>query len=104
MRSALPALAVAAAFFAPVVLPAATMDLTGAVGAEIAAGNSDTAVYSGDAAFGTVTFSANPRGSDLTRTAGQGIGIDCAGWSLYCQVDATNQIDFPEVLEISFSA
>jgi hypothetical protein len=62
MRSVLPALAAAAAFFAPVVSHAATLDLTGAVGAAITAGNSDTAV-TGDAAFGTVTLARTRAGA-----------------------------------------
>lgn len=102
MRSLLVAVALSAAGFAPFASSAATLNLTGAEGAAIAAGNSDTAVYGGNAAFGGVTFAANPRGSDLTHS-GAGLGIDCSGWSLSCTVDTSNQIDFPEVLGISFS-
>jgi hypothetical protein len=103
MRSFLRALAVLVSVVGPVAAQAATLDLTGAVGAAIASGSSDTATYSGSSAFGPVTFAANPAGSDLTHTAGSGLGIDCSGWGLYCQVDTTNQIDFPEVLEVSFT-
>ena len=102
MRSVLRAFAVLTCLLVPAAAYAATLDLTGAVGAAIAAGTSSTATYTGSSIFGPTTFAANPAGSDLTQSAA-GLGIDCSGWSVYCVVDATNQIDFPEVLEISFS-
>jgi hypothetical protein len=103
MRSLLRALALAASVSLPTAASAATLDLTGAVGAAIASGTGSSSTYSGNAAFGAVTFTANPSGSDLTHSSGTGLGIDCSGWSLYCTVDNRNQVDFPEVLEISFS-
>jgi hypothetical protein len=81
---------------------AATLDLTGAIGAAIAAGNDDSAVYSGNAAFGDVSIVANPAGSDLNYSAGNGLGIDCRGNSLACLVDRSSQVDNGEVLTISF--
>lgn len=81
---------------------AATLDLTGAVGAALAAGNDDSAVYSGNAAFGDVSIVANPAGSDLSYSAGNGLGIDCRGNSVACLVDRSNQVDNGEVLTISF--
>lgn len=101
MCTVLRAAVVSVLLVAPFAAQAATMDLT-VIGATIAAGTSDTATYSGDAAFGTVTFTASPAGSDLTASS-SGLGIDCSGWDLYCRVDSTNQIDYPEILEISFA-
>jgi len=81
---------------------AATLDLTGATGAALAAGWHGSAIYS-DAAFGAVTFTANPAGSDLTYSAGSGLGIDCEGsGSLACRVDNRNQVDNGEVLSVGF--
>ncbi len=81
---------------------AATIDLTGAIGSAIAAGNADTVVYSGSSAFGDVTFSADPTGSDLTYQAGNGLGIDCRGGEVACLLDNYSQVDTGEVLSISF--
>ncbi|MGH2958939.1 MAG: hypothetical protein ACRDKE_04995, partial [Solirubrobacterales bacterium] len=81
---------------------AATISFTGATGSLIAAGNDDTVVYSGNAAFGDVTVSAEHAGSDLTYSAGNGLGVDCSGYSLACLVDNRNQVDNGEVLTISF--
>jgi hypothetical protein len=81
---------------------AATLDLAGAAGASIAQGSADTAVYSGNAAFGSVTVSAHPKGSDLTHVAGSGLGIDCDGGRVACAVDKATQLDNGEVLKISF--
>jgi hypothetical protein len=81
---------------------AATLDFTGAVGAAIAAGTSDTAVYTGNAAFGAVTVTANPKGSDLTQYNGNGLGIDCYGTSIACRLDNGLQIDTGEILKVSF--
>jgi hypothetical protein len=95
-------LAMALLFSVAPISGAATLDFTGAVGAAIAAGSADTAVYSGNAAFGDVTFTANPKGSDLTQIAGSGLGINCIGSGLYCAVDKASQIDNGEILKISF--
>jgi hypothetical protein len=81
---------------------AATLDLTGAIGAAIASGNDDSAIYSGNAAFGDVSIVATPAGSDLSYSAGNGLGIDCRGNSVACLVDRSNQVDNGEVLTISF--
>jgi hypothetical protein len=103
MRSVLPAVAALLLAAAPAVAPAATLDFAGEAGAAIASGISSTGTYSGNGDFGTVTVSANPRGSDLTQSAA-GLGIDCTRRTdVYCLVDAANQIDYPEVLEISFT-
>lgn len=59
--------------------------------------------YSGNAAFGAVTFSANPVGSDLTWSRGNGFGIDCPRSVRGCTFDSPYQIDTPEVLSISFA-
>jgi len=96
------AVAAASALFFASASGAATLDLAGAAGAAIAAGTSDTGVYSDAAAFGTVTVIANPSGSDLTHVAGSGLGIDCSGSNIACLLDNPNQVDTGEVLRISF--
>ncbi len=106
MRLRVP-VALVAAVFALLVAPtagAATLDLTGLVGASIAAGTSGNVTYSGNAAMGPVTFSATPAGSDLTWSAGNGFGIDCSRRIAGCSIDTAYQIDTPEVLTISFAA
>ena len=81
---------------------AATLDLTGAIGSAIANGNDGDVTYSGNAAFGDVRLIANPRGSDLTWSAGNGLGIDCRVRQLGCILDNPFQIDVPEVLTVQF--
>lgn len=98
----LAAFALLSVFSAPATSGAATLDLAGAAGSAIAAGFADSAVYSGDAAFGNVTVTANPAGSDLTYVAGSGLGIDCIGSALSCRLDNANQIDTGEILKVSF--
>jgi hypothetical protein len=102
MRHLLRAIALCAAMLAPVAVQAATLDLTGEAGKTVAATGSYT-----DAAFGTVTFSAQILGNgsgQLTHEAGSGLGIDCLGYGLACRVDAPDQIDPAEILAVSFSA
>lgn len=93
---------VAAAFSLASLSGAATLDFTSLVGSAIASGNSELATYSGNADFGTVSFDANPSGSDITWSSGNGLGVDCSNWNISCIVDTENQIDWPELLEISF--
>jgi hypothetical protein len=95
-------LLVAVAFSLATLSSAATLDLTGSIGSSIASGNHEVSSYSGNDAFGTVRFDANPRGSDITWSSGNGLGVDCSNWNLSCIVDTENQIDWPEVLEVSF--
>ena len=83
---------------------AATLDLTGAVGAAIAAGSAEVVSYSGNADFGTVTFDANPTGSDISWSLGNGLGIDCPRSTAGCSIDTTYQIDYPEILSLSFDS
>lgn len=82
---------------------AATLNLTGAVGSTIASGNDGTVTYGGNSAFGAVTFIASPNGSDLTWSAGNGLGINCPGSVQGCSVDTAYQIDTPEVLTVQFA-
>jgi len=80
---------------------AATLDLTGAIGQKIASGDSGNVVLP-TAAFGNITFAANPAGSDLTWTTGNGLGINCPITTSGCFIDAPNQIDAPEFLTVTF--
>jgi hypothetical protein len=93
---------IAVAFSVASLSSAATLDFTTLVGSLIASGNSDSASYSGNADFGTVNISANPSGSDITWSSGNGLGVDCSNWNLACVVDTENQIDWPEVLQVTF--
>ena len=81
---------------------AATLDLTDVVGQTVASGDSGAVTYSGDAAFGVVTFAANPAGSDLTWSKGNGLGINCPITIPGCFVDSPYQIDAPESLTVTF--
>jgi len=81
---------------------AATLNLKGSVGSKIARGNDGSVTYSGNAAFGDVTFIASPNGSDLTWSAGNGLGINCPSSIRGCSVDTAYQIDTPEVLTVRF--
>jgi hypothetical protein len=95
------ALAVSVFAFASV-SSAATLDLTGAVGSTIATGSAGVVTYNGSAAFGPVTFVASPRGSDLTWSSGNGLGINCPSSIADCSTDAAYQIDTPEFLSVNF--
>jgi 3D (Asp-Asp-Asp) domain-containing protein len=81
---------------------AATLNLTGSVGSAIASGNDGTVTYTGNAAFGDVTFIASPNGSDLTWSTGNGLGINCPSSVRGCSIDTAYQIDTPEVLTVRF--
>ena len=81
---------------------AASLNLTGALGASIAAGTDGDVTYSGNAAFGGVTFVASPNGSDLTYISGSGLGINCPSSVPGCRLDNAYQIDTPEVLTVRF--
>ena len=80
---------------------AATLDLTGVVGQTIASGDSGTGVAPIDG-FGVVTFGANPAGSDLTWSKGNGLGINCPITIRGCLIDSPYQIDAPESLTVTF--
>jgi hypothetical protein len=81
---------------------AATLDFTDSLGSVIASGNDGTVTYSGNAAFGDVSITASPEGSDLTWTQGNGLGIDCPSGVRGCFIDSPYQIDPREVLTIQF--
>jgi hypothetical protein len=103
MRSLLSAAVVLIASAGFAVAPsAATLNLTGATGQNIASGSDGDVVYSGNAAFGDVRFIAGPYGSDLTWSEGNGLGVDCPLTSRGCLLDSRFQIDTPEVLTIQF--
>ncbi len=81
---------------------AARLNLTRSVGSTIASGYDGTVTYSGNSAFGDVTFIASPNGSDLTWSSGNGLGINCPSSVSGCSADSTYQIDSPEVLTVRF--
>lgn len=81
---------------------AASLSLTGSVGSAIASGYDGSVTYTGNAAFGDVTFIASPSGSDLTWSSGNGLGINCPSSTNGCSVDTAYQIDTPEVLTVRF--
>ncbi len=81
---------------------AATLNLTGSLGSNIANGNDGDVVYRGNSAFGDVRFIASPNGSDLTWSSGNGLGIDCPSSVSGCRTDSRYQIDTPEVLTVRF--
>jgi hypothetical protein len=43
-------------------------------------------------------------GSLLTHSTTSGFGVDCRGWSLSCLIDEGDEIDYPEILKITFSS
>jgi hypothetical protein len=81
---------------------AASLNLTGSLGSSIASGYDGTVTYSGNSAFGNVTFIASPNGSDLTWGSGNGLGINCPSSVRGCSEDSAYQIDTPEVLTVRF--
>lgn len=93
---------VSSAFALASISSAATLDLTGSVGSGIATGSAGVVTY--NASFGAVTFVANPSGSDLTWSSGNGLGIDCPSSVSGCRIDTPNQIDAPEFLTVTFAA
>ena len=101
LDSAAVVLAASAAFVGSTA-SAATLDLTGSLGSAIASGNDGSVTYTGNAAFGGVTFIATPNGSDLTWSSGNGLGINCPASVSGCRIDTAYQIDTPEVLTVRF--
>ncbi|MEX2206122.1 MAG: PEP-CTERM sorting domain-containing protein [Myxococcota bacterium] len=81
---------------------AASLSLTGSVGSAIASGNDGNVTYTGNSAFGDVTFIASPNRSDLTWSSGNGLGINCPSSVNGCSTDSAYQIDTPEVLTVRF--
>ncbi len=81
---------------------AATLNLTGSVGSGIASGTDGSVTYSGNSAFGDVTFLATPSGSDITWTSGSGLGINCPYSTPGCSTDTAYQIDTPEIMTVRF--